>query len=274
MVELYFVTMDYQLADIFTKALPRERFEFLLPRLGMKSSSEGSGKIPEVPDEPKDNSGIHAAYFLIDHKEKQAGNVQTSLTLSSAKLEIQSMVDVPIHHEDAAIQRTLLIDTIISMVTDKIASTPTPPTTQVQVQMGSTSCWKTVQGESLKNIRVIPKYHSKDGNPASANIKQGLGTALVQGADPEVRGPPPAGPNIPAPDLRPMEELLQAPTDGVGDAIVVPPVLASQFVLKIGLLNRVTAISFHGFENNDLHSHFGGAAQTWLEKEPPNSITT
>ncbi|GJV19765.1 retrovirus-related pol polyprotein from transposon TNT 1-94 [Tanacetum coccineum] len=36
-VELYFVTPDYQLADIFTKALPRERFEFLLPRLGMKS---------------------------------------------------------------------------------------------------------------------------------------------------------------------------------------------------------------------------------------------
>nr|GEV81892.1 integrase, catalytic region, zinc finger, CCHC-type, peptidase aspartic, catalytic [Tanacetum cinerariifolium] len=33
MVELYFMTMDYQLADIFTKALPRERFVFLLPRL-------------------------------------------------------------------------------------------------------------------------------------------------------------------------------------------------------------------------------------------------
>ncbi|GKE14996.1 hypothetical protein Tco_1422573 [Tanacetum coccineum] len=36
-VELYFVMTDYQLADIFTKALPRERFEFLLMRLGMKS---------------------------------------------------------------------------------------------------------------------------------------------------------------------------------------------------------------------------------------------
>ncbi|GJU13663.1 retrovirus-related pol polyprotein from transposon TNT 1-94 [Tanacetum coccineum] len=35
-VELYFVTTDYQLADIFTKALPRKRFEFLLPCLGMK----------------------------------------------------------------------------------------------------------------------------------------------------------------------------------------------------------------------------------------------
>ncbi|GKA40608.1 retrovirus-related pol polyprotein from transposon TNT 1-94 [Tanacetum coccineum] len=38
-VELYFMTTDYQLADIFTKALPRDRFEFLLPRLGMKSMS-------------------------------------------------------------------------------------------------------------------------------------------------------------------------------------------------------------------------------------------
>ncbi|GJZ10441.1 hypothetical protein Tco_0545200 [Tanacetum coccineum] len=37
MVELYFVMTDYQLANIFTKALSREQFEFLLPRLGMKS---------------------------------------------------------------------------------------------------------------------------------------------------------------------------------------------------------------------------------------------
>ncbi|GJW59322.1 retrovirus-related pol polyprotein from transposon TNT 1-94 [Tanacetum coccineum] len=39
MVELYFVRTEYHLADIFTKALPRERFEFILPRLGMKSMS-------------------------------------------------------------------------------------------------------------------------------------------------------------------------------------------------------------------------------------------
>nr|GEV12399.1 retrovirus-related Pol polyprotein from transposon TNT 1-94 [Tanacetum cinerariifolium]GEY49228.1 retrovirus-related Pol polyprotein from transposon TNT 1-94 [Tanacetum cinerariifolium] len=35
-VKLYFVRTKYQLADIFTKALPKERFEFILPRLGMK----------------------------------------------------------------------------------------------------------------------------------------------------------------------------------------------------------------------------------------------
>ncbi|GJT17511.1 hypothetical protein Tco_0876217 [Tanacetum coccineum] len=72
-----------------------------------------------------------------------------------------------------------------------------------------------------------------------------------------VQGPPRVGPNFqgPIPDLRSMEELLQAPTDGVGDAIVVPLILANQFELKIGLLNLVTAIAFHGFENDDPHSH-------------------
>ncbi|GJW99493.1 hypothetical protein Tco_0183407 [Tanacetum coccineum] len=47
--------------------------------------------------------------------EKQAGYVQTNLTLSSAELEIQSMVDVPIHQEDLTVQRTLLIDPVILM---------------------------------------------------------------------------------------------------------------------------------------------------------------
>nr|GEZ66580.1 retrovirus-related Pol polyprotein from transposon TNT 1-94 [Tanacetum cinerariifolium] len=35
-VELYFVSTNYQLADIFTKALPRQRFEFILPRLASR----------------------------------------------------------------------------------------------------------------------------------------------------------------------------------------------------------------------------------------------
>ncbi|GJW58114.1 hypothetical protein Tco_0104845 [Tanacetum coccineum] len=38
-VELYFVKMEYQFTDIFTKALARERFEFLINRLGMQSMS-------------------------------------------------------------------------------------------------------------------------------------------------------------------------------------------------------------------------------------------
>nr|GEU77414.1 reverse transcriptase domain-containing protein [Tanacetum cinerariifolium] len=119
-----------------------------------------------------------------------------------------------------------------------------------------------------------------------------------------VQGPPPVGLNLqnPNPDLRPME-LLQESTNGVGDAIIVSPILANQFELKINLLYLVTAIAFHFFENDDPRSHIQrftkitqtiklinlpsdvvkmllflfsleGAARTWLEKEPPNVITT
>ncbi|GKA99755.1 putative reverse transcriptase domain-containing protein, partial [Tanacetum coccineum] len=38
-IELYFVNTEYQLADIFTKALCRERIEFLSDKLGMKTMS-------------------------------------------------------------------------------------------------------------------------------------------------------------------------------------------------------------------------------------------
>nr|GFB18133.1 retrovirus-related Pol polyprotein from transposon TNT 1-94 [Tanacetum cinerariifolium] len=36
-IELYFIKTDYQLADIFTKALPVDRFNYLVRRLGMRS---------------------------------------------------------------------------------------------------------------------------------------------------------------------------------------------------------------------------------------------
>ncbi|GJR76175.1 retrovirus-related pol polyprotein from transposon TNT 1-94 [Tanacetum coccineum] len=38
-VKLYFVRTEYQLANIFTKPLPRERFNFLIEKLGMRSMS-------------------------------------------------------------------------------------------------------------------------------------------------------------------------------------------------------------------------------------------
>ncbi|GJY90826.1 hypothetical protein Tco_0506022 [Tanacetum coccineum] len=51
-VELYFVETNYQLADILTKALPRERFEFLLPRIGIKSMTpETLRRLQEGEDE-------------------------------------------------------------------------------------------------------------------------------------------------------------------------------------------------------------------------------
>nr|GFA16143.1 hypothetical protein [Tanacetum cinerariifolium] len=51
-VELYFVRTEYQLADIFTKPLPRERFNFLIDKLGMKSmSADMLKRLAEESDE-------------------------------------------------------------------------------------------------------------------------------------------------------------------------------------------------------------------------------
>ncbi|GKF56104.1 hypothetical protein Tco_0166444, partial [Tanacetum coccineum] len=38
-IELYFVKTGYQMADLFTKALPVDRFNYLVHRLGMRSLS-------------------------------------------------------------------------------------------------------------------------------------------------------------------------------------------------------------------------------------------
>ncbi|GJV55425.1 retrovirus-related pol polyprotein from transposon TNT 1-94 [Tanacetum coccineum] len=51
-IELYFVNTEYQLADIFTKALGRERIEFLINKLGMRSfTSETLKQLADEVDE-------------------------------------------------------------------------------------------------------------------------------------------------------------------------------------------------------------------------------
>ncbi|GKE66761.1 hypothetical protein Tco_1520922 [Tanacetum coccineum] len=54
-------------------------------------------------------------------------------------------------------------------------------------------------------------------------------------------------------DTRTMLELLQAPTEGYGDVIDLPPILTENFELKVGLLTLVTSSQFHGFERDDPH---------------------
>ncbi|GJZ90886.1 hypothetical protein Tco_0662813 [Tanacetum coccineum] len=53
-VKLYFVKTAYQLADIFTKALARERFEFLVKRLGIQSLTPEELKHLTKSDEDKE----------------------------------------------------------------------------------------------------------------------------------------------------------------------------------------------------------------------------
>ncbi|GKC78301.1 hypothetical protein Tco_1129075 [Tanacetum coccineum] len=51
-LELYFVWTEYQLADIFTKPFPQERFNFIIDKFGMKSMSpETLKRLAEETDE-------------------------------------------------------------------------------------------------------------------------------------------------------------------------------------------------------------------------------
>ncbi|GKE81358.1 hypothetical protein Tco_1551358, partial [Tanacetum coccineum] len=56
-------------------------------------------------------------------------------------------------------------------------------------------------------------------------------------------------------DNRTMEELLQAPTEGYGDAIVIPEINADHFEIKTNLLQLVQASPFHGFKRENPHTH-------------------
>ncbi|GKB59815.1 reverse transcriptase domain-containing protein [Tanacetum coccineum] len=82
----------------------------------------------------------------------------------------------------------------------------------------------------------------------------------------------PAPPLAPMDDTRTMAQLLQAPTEGYEDAIVIPEINAN-FELKHGLINLVQNKQFFGHDKEDPHAHIR-SARIWLEKEPPRSILT
>nr|GEZ39125.1 reverse transcriptase domain-containing protein [Tanacetum cinerariifolium] len=56
-------------------------------------------------------------------------------------------------------------------------------------------------------------------------------------------------------DNRTIEEILQVPTEGYGDAIVQPHILAENFEIRTGLLSLIQANQFHGFESSNPHDH-------------------
>ncbi|GJR83764.1 hypothetical protein Tco_0154549 [Tanacetum coccineum] len=73
-----------------------------------------------------------------------------------------------------------------------------------------------------------------------------------------------------------LVELLQAPTEGYRDAVVIPAILAENFELKHGLLKLVTSKQFYGFEKEDLHAHIHSliASHRWssLAKTPRDAL--
>nr|GFB01827.1 reverse transcriptase domain-containing protein [Tanacetum cinerariifolium]GFB02082.1 reverse transcriptase domain-containing protein [Tanacetum cinerariifolium] len=74
-------------------------------------------------------------------------------------------------------------------------------------------------------------------------------------------------------DNHTMEEILQAPKEGYGDAIVVPDILAENFEIRTSLLSLIQANQFHGFESNNPHDHirsFNRITSTLKFRDVPN----
>nr|GEV90694.1 reverse transcriptase domain-containing protein [Tanacetum cinerariifolium] len=82
-------------------------------------------------------------------------------------------------------------------------------------------------------------------------------------------------------DQRTMAQLLQSPTEGYEDAIVVPAITVDNFELKHDLLTLVQNKQFFGHDKEDPHAHvryFNKITSTLnpdlAKKEPPRSIFT
>nr|GEV63161.1 heat shock cognate 70 kDa protein-like [Tanacetum cinerariifolium] len=74
-------------------------------------------------------------------------------------------------------------------------------------------------------------------------------------------------------DNRTMEELLQAPSEGYGKAIVIPEINADHFEIKTNLLQLVHANPYHGFERENPHTHinnFKRITSTLKFRDVPN----
>ncbi|GJV03472.1 hypothetical protein Tco_1337041 [Tanacetum coccineum] len=84
-VELYFVRTEYQLVDIFTKPLLRERFNFLIEKLGMRSINMNPIATQQVA---LDNALVAPEKRL--KNEKCNARIEISVTLASVICYLQS----------------------------------------------------------------------------------------------------------------------------------------------------------------------------------------
>ncbi|GJU73022.1 retrovirus-related pol polyprotein from transposon TNT 1-94 [Tanacetum coccineum] len=89
-VELYFVETNYQLADILTKALPREWFGFLLPWLGMKRAKHDRIMNPQETEQvvARDELWVPTA----ERVNISTTNVRLETTVKQKKRNLSSVV--------------------------------------------------------------------------------------------------------------------------------------------------------------------------------------
>ncbi|GJT06857.1 retrovirus-related pol polyprotein from transposon TNT 1-94 [Tanacetum coccineum] len=134
-IELYFVNTEYQLADIFTKVLARERIEFLINKLGMRSFSEDSQTIGRMTDDELVVEFWAIVTYQKHHIRFKMNKKSYSFDLDSfrnmlqmcPKLPGQEFVDPPFEEDILTFMRELGYSGNIKLLSDvKVDTLPQP----------------------------------------------------------------------------------------------------------------------------------------------------
>nr|GEX50407.1 hypothetical protein [Tanacetum cinerariifolium] len=222
--------------------------------------------------------------------------------------------------------QVLLFNSRLKIFSGKLKTRWSGPFTITEVYAYGIAKLAHADGSNFKvNFHRLKHYYGGDVPPMSkqSNIKHKIGSLHQkpnqraffysnQPMKPKMSKESKRTPNVVEPELRTivemadnrtMKELLQAPTEGYEEAIVIPKINADHFEIKTNLLQLVQANPYHGFERENPHTHINnfkrntstlkfrdvpndvfklmmfsysieGNARVWYDKEPSNSILT
>ncbi|GKB56302.1 hypothetical protein Tco_0912488 [Tanacetum coccineum] len=116
-IELYFVNTEYQLEDILTKSLARERIKFLINKLGMRSF------MPEILKQLADEATATVHHHLIHFKMKNKKHIVNleyfrQMLQICPKLPDQQFQELPFEEEILTFLRDLGHSGEIKVITD------------------------------------------------------------------------------------------------------------------------------------------------------------
>ncbi|GKB78457.1 reverse transcriptase domain-containing protein [Tanacetum coccineum] len=280
-----FSTPNLDLSNSGLEEFQQPEFEGYKPKTSKNVSEDTSNKVRESPDAP-----LVEELVLTTITIKGKGwwkRISEKMTKNQAKTD-KTEHGMKEHEKTKSNQ---------SQSQQKSKSTPTKSTVKVKAETeeilnGPTRTY--LMGRCMRT-----RSQSRNLN----RQQQQAPPAFVEPFNLEEPIENPAPPVVTMDDTRTMAQLLEAPTEGYEDAIVVPEITTNNFELKHGLLTLVQNKQFFGHDKEDPHAHIRyfnkitstmkfpnvpstsvklmlfpfsleGAARIWLEKEPPRSILT
>ncbi|GJX38372.1 hypothetical protein Tco_0251675 [Tanacetum coccineum] len=165
LVELYFVRTEYQLANIFTKPLPRERFNFLIKKL----EEDAHVTLTAVHDTQKTEGLMQSSYCPHQNFTKKLLNFEN---VSLADNKIASLMDTTVCQEEPSDQTSTLFTIPVTVITTTI---PLSPHFFNPLQQQTTPTLIPTASEVTTSFPALPDFASVfQINERSTNLGKGL----------------------------------------------------------------------------------------------------